>query len=319
MKNLASPPPNKAKSANQHLTGTIDLAYPYSNNAKQCAMHRFTLSKSNLTIRQMPVPILDSSAWREFRGLPTGMGANPTTHLAKIADVKGKLHDCYVKLLDPATPALLCESIGWTLAQASEVPTAQFSAIAFVPLDELRKSVHLPDWTNGHAYCPAWCSEIVAGKSVRQVHKWSFWLARKNCLKSKDVRSIAALDVWADNRDRNYGNVIRSSAGGYIAIDHETLLHDLLWLPVGIAYARRSLHDEAKLHLSENDLKQFNVEMATASKKHWAGLTQIEVPLKNLIDKMYPRDAPILGETVFNYLCQRAQTGWLANQIGVIA
>src|ERR1035437_3671629 len=215
----------------------------------------------------MPVPILDSLAWREFRGPSGGSGVNPTTHLAKIADPNGRLHDCYVKLLNSATPALLCESMGWVLAKASEVPVVAFSAIVFVPLDELRKYMSLPSWTNSGTHCPAWCTELVAGKSVRQVHKWTFWLARKNCLKSKNVRAIAALDVWADNRDRNFGNVIRSTAGEYIAIDHESLLHDLLWVPTGTSYARRSLVDEAKQHLSAEDFKRFNVEMAVASEK----------------------------------------------------
>lgn len=85
------------------------------------------------------------------------------------------------------------------------------------------------------SYCPAWCSEVVAGKAVRQIHKMAFFLerAKKTCLLSGDVRKIAAFDKWADLRDRNFGNVIRSSNGGYVAIDHESLLHDLLWLPTG--------------------------------------------------------------------------------------
>ena len=34
----------------------------------------------------MSVPILDASAWREFRGKPANAGINETTHLAKVAD-----------------------------------------------------------------------------------------------------------------------------------------------------------------------------------------------------------------------------------------
>lgn len=267
----------------------------------------------------MPVSILDTSSWREFRGVPGNTGVNPTTHLAKISDQNGKLHDCYVKLLNPNTPALLCEAVGWTLAQASEVPAVPFASVIFVPLDKLRGCMTLPDWTNGIAECPAWCSEIVAGKSVRQVHKWHFWLARKQCLKSKDVHQIAAMDVWADNRDRNYGNVIRSSTGGYIAIDHETLLHDLLWLPTGTNYAPRSLIEEAKQHLSADDMKQFNIGVAVASNKHASGLARIQNRLQMLIDNMYPNASPILGLTVMKYLDSRATQGWLANEIGVIA
>ncbi|WP_196488520.1 hypothetical protein [Burkholderia cepacia] len=267
----------------------------------------------------MPVPILNSSAWREFRGVPSSAGINPTTHLASVADATGKLHSCYVKLLRPDTPALLCEAIGWALANHVDVPVTSFGAIILVPLDKLRSCMALPQWTNGQSVCAAWCTEIVAGKSVRQVHKWAFWLARKRCLHSKDVRSIAAFDVWADNRDRNFGNVIRSPSGGYIAIDHETLLHDLLWMPTGTSYARRSLVDEAKQHLSSNDLKQFNVELAGASGRHGSGFAVVQDALNQLIDKLYPNAAPALSKTVIEYLSLRSQAGWLANEIGVIA
>lgn len=267
----------------------------------------------------MPVPILNSSAWREFRGVPSSAGINPTTHLASVADATGKLHSCYVKLLRPNTPALLCEAIGWALANSVGVPVTSFGAIVLVPLDKLSSCMTLPQWTSGQHVCPAWCTEIVAGKSVRQVHKWAYWMARKRCLYSKDVRSIASFDVWTDNRDRNFGNVIRSPSGGYIAIDHETLLHDLLWVPTGTSYARRSLVDEAKQHLSPNDLKQFNVELASASSRHGLGLAAVQDALNQFIDGLYPHAAPALGKTVIGYLALRSQAGWLANQIGVIA
>lgn len=37
----------------------------------------------------MSVPILDASAWREYRGKPANSGVNATTHMAKVvgADV----------------------------------------------------------------------------------------------------------------------------------------------------------------------------------------------------------------------------------------
>jgi hypothetical protein len=267
----------------------------------------------------MPVQILNSSAWREFRGVPSSAGINPTTHLASVADATGKLHSCYVKLLRPNTPALLCEAIGWALANPAGVPVTSFGAVVLVPLDKLRSCMSLPQWTDGQSVCAAWCTEVVAGKSVRQVHKWAFWLARKKCLHSKDVRFIAAFDIWTDNRDRNFGNVVRSPAGGYVAIDHETLLHDLLWIPSGTSYERRSLLDEAKQNLSPDELKQFNVELAGASSKHGAGLAVVQGPLNAFINRLYPQAAPALSQTIIGYLSLRSQAGWLANEIGVIA
>lgn len=97
-----------------------------------------------------------------------------------------------------------------------------FGAIVLVPLAELAKSHPLPPQLHGQALCPAWCSEVVSGKSLRQVHKMAFFIAKKNCLRSRDARKIAAFDKWTDLRDRNFGNVIQSSKGGYVAIDHET-------------------------------------------------------------------------------------------------
>lgn len=268
----------------------------------------------------MRLPILDSLAWREFRGTPGHSGLNTTTHLAKIADTTGKLHDCYVKLLAPNRPSLLCEAIGWLLTQSIGVPSTTFGAIVLVPVSELLKTgMALPDPIGDWETCPAWCSEIVSGKSVRQVHKWAFWLARKNCLRSKDTRHIAALDVWADNRDRNYGNVIRSTDGGYVSIDHETLLHDLLWRPTGICFEPRSLLAEAEQHLSSEELKRFHVEMVAASNSHATGLLDADSDITDIISALYPAHAAQLKESIFAYLNERSQAGWLASQMGIIA
>lgn len=268
----------------------------------------------------MPLPILDSSAWREFRGIPDRSGLNPTTHLAKIADSSGKLHDCYVKLLVPNKPSLLCEAIGWLLAQATEVPSPSFGAVVLVPVGELHKAgIALPDPIKDWDICPAWCCEIVSGKAVRQVHKWAFWLARKYCLRSQDSRSIAALDVWADNRDRNYGNVIRSPNGGYVSIDHESLLHDLLWLASGFGFEPRSLLEEAKEYLPAEELKRFQVEMVSASNKHEVGLLDARSDIINIITRLYPAHASQLQEAILAFLTERSQAGWLANQMGIIA
>jgi hypothetical protein len=268
----------------------------------------------------MAVPILSCSAWREFRGVPGSRGVNSTTHLANIADASGKLHSCYVKLLRPDTPALLCEALGWSLAQSVGLPTPAFGAIVLVPLDALRECMTLPAWTDGKAISAAWCSEVVTGASVRQVHKWAFWVAReKRCLLSKEARVMAAFDIWTDNRDRNFGNVIRSPQGRFVAIDHETLLHDLLWVPMGIEYAERSLFEEAKKRLSHDQLKRFTVDVAAAASIHEMSLEIAQASLTELIDKLHPSTVSALSEKVVGYLKVRAKAGWLANDIGVIA
>lgn len=267
----------------------------------------------------MSVMILDVSAWREFRGKPSNIGINETAHLAKIADPSGKLRDCFVKLLPLEYPALLGEAIGWLLARSSDVACVPFGAIVLVPLEELRKSVALPSEFDDVDECPAWCCEIVGGKSVRQIHKWAFWWARRSCLNSKDTRKIASFDQWTDLRDRNFGNVIRAAEGGYISIDHETILHDLLWPPSGKIFHPRSLLEEARQQLSPSGFLQFQVEMVNAASKHSSGLAATSTDLTDIIKNIYPNLAASLVPAVLNTLHQRAQAGWLADKLGVIA
>lgn len=266
----------------------------------------------------MSVPILDASAWREFRGKPANAGINETTHLARVADQSGKLHDCFVKLLPLDGPALLCEAIGWLLARKSNVPCPAFGAIVMVPVPELRKCGPLPTKFDGMDLCPAWCSEIVAGKAVRQVHKMVFFLARKACLRSEDARKIAAFDQWSDLRDRNFGNVIQSSKGGYVAIDHESLLHDLLWIPTGRGFEERSLLVEARSALSAQEFQRFQVDMANAAKGHSQALHDARSELADIIAKIIPAHAPTATQIIVQTLDQRAQSGWLSNLLGVI-
>ena len=267
----------------------------------------------------MAIDILDSTAWREFRGTLNNSGANKTTHLAKIADASGKLHDCVVKLLPLNYPSLLGEAIGWELARASDISCAPFGAIVIVPLSSLRGCIDLPSEFDGMDYCPAWCCEFVAGKAVRQIHKWIFWLARRQCLMSKDARKIASFDLWTDLKDRNYGNVIRTSNGTYISIDHETILHDLLWIPSGKIFHERSLVIEAQQKLSPNDFLRFQIDMTNASKKHANAISSSHNVLSQIITMIYPHMASQLIPLTTSTLDQRSQSGWLANTLGVIA
>lgn len=265
----------------------------------------------------MSVPIFDASAWREFRG-PSTFGNKNTAHFAKIADTTGKLHDCFVKLLPLNYPSLLGEAIGWLLTRSTDVPCVSFAAIVLVPLDELRKSTVLPIEFDGINECPAWCCEIVSGKSVRQIHKWLFWLARRKCLNSMDARKIASFDLWTDLRDRNFGNVIRSSNGGYVSIDHESILHDLIWSPFA-TFELRSLLEEATQHLSPESFQRFQIDMSNAANAHANGLATAYDDLVDIINKIYPAYSHTLTPAILNLLNQRAQTGWMASTLGVIA
>ncbi|QJE02499.1 hypothetical protein HH212_22810 [Massilia forsythiae] len=267
----------------------------------------------------MKLEILGPSAWREYRGKPTSSGINETTHLAKIGDAQGRLRDCFVKLLPPQTPALLCEAIGWLLARAAAVPCPDFAAIVLVPVDALRQHGPLPSEYDKASLAPAWCSEIVAGNSVRQVHKMKFFLARSACLRSKDARKIAAFDQWSDLRDRNFGNVIHSSKGGYVAIDHETLLHDLLWLRCGMSWEERSLLENARSALAGADFQRFQLDMAAAAASHGAALVDAEADIEETLSRLFPAQGPELFSEITALLRERSAPGWMADNLKVIA
>lgn len=268
----------------------------------------------------MTLLVLESSAWREFRGVLGSAGnRNGTAHFAKIADPTGELHDCFVKLLPTNEPALLCEAIGWLLAKAAGVPCPHFAAIVLVPVEELRKHMELPAEMTSSEVCPAWCCDLVPGKTVRQVHKWAYFLAVRKCLRSKDVRKIAAFDYWSDLRDRNFGNVIRASSGGYVAIDHETILHDLLWKLANRRFEPRSLLLEAQKALTTGELKDFHLDMAIASESHSDAISAAEPEIKRVFELIYPQLAELLLPQVTRMLSQRGQRGWLASEVGVIA
>lgn len=267
----------------------------------------------------MAVPVYDSTAWREFRGVPSSLGINSTTHLAKVADPTGKLHDCVVKLLPIDRPSLLCEAVGWVLARAAGIPCPAFAGIVMVPVEELRNHVSLPPEIASKSTCPAWYSELVPGDSLRQLHSWGYIIKLKSCLRNKDVRRIAAFDCWSDLRDRNLGNVIRTGSGGYVAIDHETILHDLLWLRAGIKYESRSLLAEAEKRLSQAELKKFLVEMAQASEAHLAAISSVATDIESIFNMIYPGLSPTLVPEVIEFLEARAQKGWMADKIRVIA
>lgn len=267
----------------------------------------------------MSVDILDASAWREYRGRPSSAGINETTHLAKIADRSGRLRDCFVKLMKPGTPALLCEALGWLLARAAGVQCPDFAAIVLVPVAELRRHGPLPAEFDRAALAPAWCSEIVAGKSVRQVHKMSFVVARAACLRSKDARKIAAFDQWSDLRDRNFGNVIQSAKGGYVAIDHETLLHDLLWAPSGIRWTEHSLLEHARKSLTTGEFQRFQLDMAAAAKEHGHALKAAQPSIDEIIVKLLPAQARLLGDAIEGALAERSAPGWMSDKLKVIS
>lgn len=274
--------------------------------------------------RLMPpdVPVLDSSAWREYRGRP-GKTTHNSTHIAVIADGTGVLRRCFVKLApDPGLPTLLCEAMGWVLAGHAGLRRADFAGIVLIDKERLAKSEELPPACFAVAgdMIPAWCSSAIPGQTVNANQKAEkkpgaqFYIDYKNFLNAADSRKIAAFDVWTGLQDRNLGNVIRHASGGYASIDHETLLHDILW--EHSPFHLRSLITWAAKDLEPKKLKAFKSDMATASAGHADALANAQSTLNAILHALLShldKRADAMG-----FLHHRSQRGWLAKEIGVL-
>lgn len=265
--------------------------------------------------------ILPTASWREFRGVPKGKTLNEgAMHFAIVVGTDGQERKCVVKFIDLKTrPGLLCEGLGWMLGQASGANVANFAAVLRVPLAELAQCMQLPSFLVGYHDYPAWCVEVVEGKALSQIHPWIFWLERANCLAAKNTPVIASFDYWADNQDRNYGNVIRAKDGKYVAIDHEILLHEIMYMPF-MSFKLNSLLEEAERKLSPNKLHKFKCDMALASSNHANAMAAVGKSGEDFLKKLIPNTAAAINlwQDIEKFLSIRATLGWMSSELGVI-
>jgi hypothetical protein len=269
------------------------------------------------------VPMLDASAWREYRGQPGKATAN-SSHIAVIADGAGVERICFVKLaprLDK--PTLLCEALGWVLAGHSGVRRSEFGAIVLVDKARLAKSQPLTVEcaTFQGDFIPAWCSEAIPGNSVLSHAKspskpgMQFITEHKTFLNSSDARKFAAFDQWTGLRDRNMGNVIRHKAGGYVSIDHETILYDILWGTPD--FNHNCLVKHAERALDSKRVRAFKADMTRAAAGHPEALSSARAELNALLNLLLP-GAAAEHAAAMNFLAVRSQRGWLAGELGVL-
>jgi len=274
--------------------------------------------------REMPpdVPVLDSSAWREYRGQP-GKATHNSNHIAVIADGAGVLRRCFVKLApNPKKPTLLCEALGWVLAGHAGLRRADFVAIVLVDKKRLAECQPLPDECLAAGdLIPAWCSSAIPGQPVNTHQRRppkpagpQFHLDYKAFMNTADARKIAAFDLWTDLRDRNLGNVIRMPTGGYASIDHETLLDDVLWTTS--PFLVNSITNWANKDFDEKKLKVFKSDMARAAAGHADALEKARASLNAILLAMLSDNEKRMD--VIEFLETRSKRGWLAHVIGVL-
>ncbi|MGC4077735.1 MAG: hypothetical protein QM702_12045 [Rubrivivax sp.] len=275
------------------------------------------------TALPVEVPMLDASAWREYRGQPGKATAN-STHIALVADDAGVERICFVKLAPSLDkPTLLCEALGWVLAGHAGLRRSEFGAIILVDKARLAKSQQLTAECAAFQgdFIPAWCSEAIPGNSVLSHAKspskpgMQFIVEHKTFLNSKDARAFAAFDQWTGLRDRNMGNVIRHKAGGYASIDHETMLHDIIW--VSSNFNHSCLVKHAEKALDGKRAKAFKADMTRAAAGHAGALASAKLELQALLDMLLP-GAIAEHAAAMSFLADRAQRGWLAGELGVL-
>jgi hypothetical protein len=284
-----------------------------------------TASENSVPVHVLPVEVLmlDASAWREYRGQP-GKATVNSNHIAVVADDAGVERICFVKLAPKLDkPTLLCEALGWVLAGHAGVRRSEFGAIILVNKARLAKSQPLTaECAAFHGdFIPAWCSEAIPGNSVLSHAKspskpgMKFVTEHKTFLNSIDARQFAAFDRWTGLRDRNMGNVIRHKAGGYASIDHETMLHDILW--VSSDFNHNCLVKHAEKVLDSKRARAFKADMTRAASGHAGALASAQAELTALLNLLLP-GAEAEHCATMNFLGARSQRGWLAKELGAL-
>jgi hypothetical protein len=111
------------------------------------------------------------------------------------------------------------------------------------------------------------------------------------------------------------GNVIRHKSGGYASIDHETLLHDILW--VSSDYNHNCLVMQAEKALDPKRAKAFKAEMTRAAGGHSGALANAQAEVNALLNLLLP-GAAAEHAAATAFLTARSQRGWLASELGVL-
>lgn len=266
------------------------------------------------------IPILPATAWREFRGAAANRGQNHTTHQALIADPTGRAHKCFVKASPSGNPMVLTESIAWMIAGALELPRPDFAAVVLLPVFKLRQCMPLDQHWLRYNEVLAFCTSTVAGKHVTGRWNWLAALRAARAFKHRDIARIAAFDHWVENQDRHTGNFLRTSAGDYIPIDNELVLYSLVWLARGYQYGHNSLRGQARALLKQAGYTRFEALMAVASLEHEQAFLKVSPSVQQLVAIMIadPAEATTLATNILQFLEQRAQRDWLANELGCI-
>ncbi|TSP11294.1 HipA family kinase [Cupriavidus campinensis] len=266
------------------------------------------------------IPILPDSAWREFRSAPANRGQNHTIHQALIVDHAGQEHKCFVKAAPQGNPMAFTEGLAWLVADALELPRPKFAALILLPVQKLRQCMPLDQHWMHYEHVLAFCSSAVPGKHITSRWNWLAAFRAARAFRHQDVARIAAFDAWVENQDRHTGNFLRNSAGDYIPIDNEFILYTLVWVASGINCAPNSLRAQAREMLKSAGYTKFEAAMVVASQQHEQAFLKVTPSLQQFITAMHADAAQgtAIAAAILQFLGQRAQSDWLANELGHI-
>jgi len=267
------------------------------------------------------LPILSETAWREFRSAPKTRGQNLTTHQALIADPDGREYKCFVKASPLDYPMPLAEGLAWLVAEALDLPRPKFAALLLLPVYKLRQCMTLDQHWIRTKYALAFCSSTVDGKHLTSPLKWLARMRTVRAFSHDDVSRIAAFDMWIDNQDRNSGNLLRTKAGDYVPIDNEFALYSLIWAAARIAVESKTLQAQARAMLKPTGYSKFEGSMMVAATKHKGAFIKCSPALQDFLMKMSanPVEGTKATTAIMQFLGQRADPDWLANELGLIS
>lgn len=265
------------------------------------------------------IPILPEAAWREFRGAASSPGLNLTTHQALIAFPDGSEHKCFVKAAPQGNAMPFTEAIGWQIATALDLPRPTVAAVLVLPVQKLRQHMKLDQHWLGYTHTLAFCASTVEGRHIHSRWQWLTRLRKAKAFQHPDVPRIAAFDIWVENQDRHTGNFLKTKDGDFVPIDNEFILYSLVWAANTIV-SHQSLRNEAREVLKAAGYNKFEISMVLASKLHESAFRKSAPGLQQFIHAMHsdPAQGVASATAILQFLKQRADPDWLANQLGRI-
>lgn len=275
-------------------------------------------------------PVLNESAYVSHVGPLSHRGANASTHIAEVRyPVQSAPVISVVKLMQPDGLRACNEAISWLFLRAAGISAPKHAAILVLSHAKAvqvlgRKGV--PDeWVhNGHVL--AWASQKLEFGSIQAVFAGTEadtkWL---EVLRSAKGAAIAAFDEMFFNIDRNTGNVLFTRGGTCVPIDHEMVFGQQNWLSADLQHSsapgdsmRVLLRARDGRKLPQDEFERVCSHMVHLAQQHEGALSACQDEIRNLLVRVYPKQAAAAAQRILSFVGERATQQWLQDRLGVI-